>query len=140
MGRPAPEAIEVTRLNHAEWDDLRRLVYARDSGCIARKLQGDEVNETDAWGMTLERPLHFRDMEFDHVQEGYGRMAAKAEDRAERGVSICSGHHRGTGNSAGFVWATANRPLLRTYLDSIYKPSPASSESQQEARSAEEMA
>jgi hypothetical protein len=32
-------------------------------------------------------------------------------------VQVCPGHHRGTGPSAGYQWATSHRPLLRAYLE-----------------------
>jgi len=49
------------------------------------------------------------DLTLDHVQDGYGRMGKRAPSDMAHLASLCYGAHLGG-------WATANRPLLRTYL------------------------
>ena len=35
-------------------------------------------------------------------------------------VTMCPGHHRGTGPQGGKQWATSHRAELREYLDRLY--------------------
>ena len=53
----------------------------------------------------------------EHVQDGYGRMAKRAESDAAHLVTLCEGHTE-PGMRAGYVWATdkANRDRCREYL------------------------
>lgn len=57
----------------------------------------------------------------DHVHRHHGGTKGKRAPSDERHlVTLCALHHLGEGDKGGRVWATANRPRLRTYLDAIY--------------------
>jgi hypothetical protein len=111
------------RLSAAEWDELRRLVFARDGYiCIARRMDPRAGPCRGKWGMVLARQdrLNPRDLTFEHVQDDYGSMGLKADDDEQHGVAACWGHALGAGGKGGFTWATANKDLERQYLRSIY--------------------
>ena len=55
----------------------------------------------------------------DHVHLHAGGTKGKRAPSDERHlVSLCEGHH--LVSRAGHIWATANRPMLREYLLTIY--------------------
>ena len=57
--------------------------------------------------------LALSDGEMDYVRRGSrGARHVLACDH----VWLCASHHRGTGATAGYVWATAHRDLLAAYL------------------------
>ena len=76
--------------------ELREAILERDRGCVARRL--DSLAGYCEGRLTL-----------DHVQEGYGRMGKRAPSDMAHLVTLCWHHHLDG-------WATANRPLLRSYL------------------------
>jgi hypothetical protein len=87
-------------------------VVLRDEGCcVAAKWDNPKCYDT--WG----KPIHPCDtpyLEADYVRWGaVGGRHQFAQDH----VLLCPGHHRGTGPNNGYVWATANRALLRDYLE-----------------------
>ena len=93
---------------------MRAAVLIRDGGCVAPKLDPAAGPCYDRWGYLVIHPL--ADVEADYVRHGArGPRHAFAGDH----VTLCPGHHRGTGPQAGRVWATANRPLLRLYLSRV---------------------
>jgi hypothetical protein len=53
----------------------------------------------------------------DHVKD-QPRLGKRAPSDPLHLVSLCDGHTE-RGMKAGFQWNTANRPLLRWYLDSL---------------------
>lgn len=77
--------------------DLALRVLLRDGGCVAVRLGADPG---DCAG-----PL-----QLDHVKDA-PRMGRRAPSDERHLVTVCRGHHIDTG------WATANRPLLREYLE-----------------------
>ena len=50
----------------------------------------------------------------DYVRQG--AIGARHELACDH-VWLCPWHHRGTGPTAGVVWATSHRPQLRAYLE-----------------------
>lgn len=59
----------------------------------------------------------------DHIhgqnEMGVGKPRAKSDP--QHLVSLCQGHTE-AGMRAGFQWNTANRPILRWYLKTLYGP------------------
>jgi hypothetical protein len=55
---------------------------------------------------------------YEHVTPDYGRTGKKAKDREQEGCILCEGHH--LMSYAGYIWATANKDLTRTYLKELY--------------------
>jgi len=94
---------------------MRWEVLTRDGGCVAPRLDPAAGPCYDQWGFAP-RMLHLDELEAD-----YQKLTARGErhELAEDHVALCPGHHRGTGPNRGRVWATANRALLREYLDGI---------------------
>lgn len=95
----------------------------RDGGCVAPHLDPPSGPCYDKWGVELEawQPARLRDLalEADYVRlNARGKRHQYAADHA----TVCAGHHRSAGPNAGYQWATANRPLLREYLDTVSKP------------------
>lgn len=78
--------------------ELRRLVLERDQTCLAPILD-PSVSPTSCLG-----PLTL-----DHVQDQYGRMGKRAPSDYFHLATLCWHHHLNG-------WATAHRPVLRTYL------------------------
>lgn len=76
--------------------ELRQAVLERDRGCVARRL--DSLADYCEGHLTL-----------DHVRE-QPMMGKRAPSDPAHLVTLCEHHHIDTG------WATANRPLLRSYL------------------------
>lgn len=92
---------------------VRSKVINRDGWCVALRLDPDAGYCYDQWG-ELMAPDDKPRLEMDYVRSGAinGR-----HERPEDHVALCPGHHRGTGPQGGRVWATANRSLLRRYLE-----------------------
>lgn len=56
----------------------------------------------------------------DHVHHMAGGIkGVRAPSDPRHLVSLCRGHH--LDSRAGHIWATANRPLLRRYLEIVYE-------------------
>jgi hypothetical protein len=94
-------------------DDLQTLSEfwqnAKDNPCVAPIL--DPLGSGPCWG-----PLTL-----DHVNRMAGGMKGKRAPSDEYHlVSLCALHHLGHNDKGGRIWATANRPLLRDYLEAIY--------------------
>lgn len=79
---------------------VRLAVLERDGGCLAVLIGGQDP-ATCAGPLTL-----------DHVKDA-PRMGKRAPSDARHLAVVCRGHHIDTG------WATANRPLLRAYLEGV---------------------
>lgn len=97
--------------------ECRRIVIERDGGCVAPLVDKDAGPCYDRWGMPLPpnpRTVHF---EIDFIRHG---KPFKRHEDPQVHVTLCAGHHRGTGPSHGWCWATSNRPLLRRYLRDHY--------------------
>lgn len=82
--------------------ELHAEVLMRDGGCMAPHLGATDACR-DRWGN--DQPTEF---ELDHVKD-QPRMGKRAPSDADHLVTLCHHHHQGG-------WATANRPLLRSYL------------------------
>lgn len=93
---------------------VRAAVLLRDGGCVAPLLDPDAGPCYDQWGYPPRFAL--QDVEADYVRRG---ATGQRHELARDHVTLCPGHHRGMGPTEGHVWATANRPLLRSYLDSL---------------------
>lgn len=85
---------------------LALFVLQRDGGCMAPRLGGSYM---DCWGRNR----------LEHVK-AQPRMGKRAEARADRLVTLCSGHTE-DGMRAGYVWATdkRNREAMRAYLREV---------------------
>jgi hypothetical protein len=94
---------------------VRREVLARDGWhCVAPIVDPDGAGQChDRYGRPGFR-VPIAHLECDHV--GEGRTGKAAKSIAAKLVSLCPGHHRGVGEKAGYIWATAHRPELREYL------------------------
>ncbi len=90
---------------------VRAAVIIRDGGCVATRLDPDAGECRDRWGYPLTNRF---DVEVDYVRRG---ATGERHELATDHVALCAGHHRGTGPSAGHVWATSHRATLRHYLD-----------------------
>lgn len=95
-----------------EW---RAEVVSRDEGCcVAAQLEGERAGGCyDKWGKPM-HPCVTGNLEADYVR--WGAVGGRHQFARDH-VLLCPGHHRGTGAHKGFVWATANRELLRRYLE-----------------------
>ena len=83
---------------------------AKDNPCLAPIL--DPLDSGPCWG-----PLTL-----DHVNRMAGGMKGKrAPSDEEHLVCLCARHHLGHNDKGGRIWATANRPLLRSYLEMLYE-------------------
>lgn len=94
---------------------LRWDVYRRDMGCIAPRVDPDAGPCYDAWGKPI-RPeqADWSVGEMDYVRlESHGKHHELLIDHAW----VCPGHHRGTGPSAGYQWATSHRRQMREWLE-----------------------
>jgi hypothetical protein len=57
----------------------------------------------------------------DHVHRHAGGTKGKrAASDEQHLVTLCALHHLGEGDKGGRIWATANRMLVRAYLNAIY--------------------
>lgn len=105
---------------------MRAAVIIRDGGCMAPKLDPRGAGSCyDAWGDLLQ---HQMDVEIDYIE--YGALAPRHVLAIDH-VSLCAGHHRGTGPQGGRIWAKqsdidlgdgrigSRREQLRRFLDSI---------------------
>lgn len=93
---------------------VRMVVFLRDGGCVAPRLDPGAGPCADQWGDPLPGDRHLIGLEMDYVRRG---ATGKRHELARDHVALCAGHHRGTGPQGGAVWATAHRALLRGYLD-----------------------
>jgi hypothetical protein len=92
--------------------DLHREVIRRDiafaGGCVQAFLDSEHECR-NIWG----DPQHpGRDLQTDHIQDGYGRTGKRAKSDVHHLVSLCAASHLNG-------WATSHRPLLREYLERV---------------------
>lgn len=93
---------------------VRAAVIIRDGlRCVAPLVDSKATLCRDKWGELLTPRFHPNELEMDYVRNG---ARGDRHELVEDHVALCPGHHRGTGPTAGYVWATANRPSLRAYL------------------------
>jgi hypothetical protein len=95
----------------------REAVHARDRGCVAHRIDPHAGPCYDRWGKHIE-PVRvgWDEGEMDYVRlDAHGPRHALPEDH----IWLCPGHHRGTGPSAGYQWATSHRREERRYLEAI---------------------
>lgn len=83
----------------------KRALTKSTIGCVAVFLA--PITSGPCWGK----------LQLDHIKD-QPRMGKRAPSDPQHLVSLCDGHTE-PGMKAGFQWNTANRPLLREYLDSI---------------------
>ena len=84
--------------------------------CIANRVDPQSGSCYDRWGATTTGfDKSGFTLEADRVRP---RTVGKAshEDPTTM-VTLCPGHHRGTGPQSGRVWATSHRDLERAWLD-----------------------
>ena len=95
----------------------RSEVMVRDKGeCQAPRLDSKAGSCYDKHGKRLLWPPPPDQLEADYIRfAAVGGRHQFAQDH----VLLCPGHHRGVGATQGYVWATANRKVLRAYLDSV---------------------
>ena len=102
------------RIEALRWD-----VFARNRRCEAAIIDPIAGPCYDKWG----HPIHpgradWNEGEMDYVRlESHGSRHELLIDH----IWVCPGHHRGTGPSAGFQWATAHRRDERTWLEDQYE-------------------
>jgi hypothetical protein len=89
-------------------------VFRRDSGeCAARRIDPHAGPCYDHWGKQITKvPWEVGEMDYVRL-EAHGPRHTLVIDH----VWLCPGHHRGTGPSAGYVWATSHRRDERNYLE-----------------------
>ena len=105
--------------------EIREAVYLRDGyRCVAPTLDPECGPCRDFYGEAITRPgpMTAKELTFEHVTPGYGRMGQRAKNRVEEGVTCCWGHHLGNGvtGQGGSIWATGNKHLTRAYLEEMY--------------------
>jgi len=102
---------------------VRREVLERDGyECVAPLIDRKAGKCHDRWGRSRDY-IPINDLELDHVRVE-PMMGKTADSTPEFLVTLCPGHHRGTGHKAGWAWATANRTLLREYLGNVARKAP----------------
>jgi hypothetical protein len=95
--------------------ETRLEIMRRDGACVAPRLDRDAGECRDGWGTAC--VIRIDQLEADYVRFGAsGRRHELASDH----VAVCPGHHRGTGDQGGYVWATSHRHHEREYLASMY--------------------
>ena len=96
---------------------VRSEILIRDGGCVAPVLDWDAGPCYDKWG---ERFPAFHPM--DQLEVDYVRLGAKGPRHvlAEDHVTLCPGHHRGTGPNHGRQWGPGHRQVERDYLTTRY--------------------
>lgn len=98
---------------------VRISILRRDGGCVAPVLDWDAGPCYDQWGepMPLFNPED-RGLEVDYVRLGArGPRHVLEQDH----VTLCAGHHRGTGPNGGRMWGPGHRQVERDYLTTRYR-------------------
>ena len=96
---------------------VRAIVFARDKGCVAPVIDPDAGLCYDQWGKHISANT-LPEMEMDYVRfRSHGAHHELPKDH----VTVCPGHHRGAGPSAGYQWATHHRADERAYLEAHYE-------------------
>ena len=98
--------------------EVRATVFARDGRCVALLCDKNAGPCYDKWGTAIQPTLPIAKawevLEMDFVRLGaHGSHHELPDDH----VMVCPGHHRGTGPSAGYIWATSHRAAQRAYLE-----------------------
>jgi hypothetical protein len=95
----------------------RRIVFERDGWqCAAAALDAGAGPCADGWGGWFSGYSPTGEhLEADRVRDEPSQRAPSHSD-PYRMITVCAGHHRGTGPSAGRQWATASREACRAYL------------------------
>jgi len=83
--------------------------------CEARLVDPDAGPCYDRWGKLIEPDqVDWKEGEMDYCRLGaHGKRHELPQDH----IWVCPGHHRGSGPSAGYQWATAHRSDIRTWLE-----------------------
>jgi hypothetical protein len=97
--------------------ECRFMVYIRDKGCVARLIDSKAGPCYDCWGNAIKPEK----VGWDQGEMDYCRF--KAYEPRHRNPAdhlwLCPGHHRGSGPSAGFQWATSHRREEREWLEAL---------------------
>ena len=101
---------------YAKVGDVRAAVLGRDRGCIASVFP-DAGPCYDRWGSLMSDDARDDQLEMDYVRFG---ARGGHHELVQDHVTMCPGHHRGTGPQGGRQWATSHRQELREYLDRLY--------------------
>lgn len=115
MGAAVIRRIPLRRKPHKDpvsWQ-ARQETIERDlriaGGCVAPFLDPEAGDCRDFWGDIIRSDARLA-LTVDHVRP-HPSMAMRAPSVPRWMVALCPGHHLHSG------WATANRPLLRGYLE-----------------------
>lgn len=102
------------RIEALRWD-----VFSRNRRCEAALIDKQAGPCYDRWGHTVHPGrATWNEGEMDYVRlESHGQRHELVFDH----IWLCPGHHRGTGPSAGYQWATANRRQQREWLEAEYE-------------------
>lgn len=100
--------------------EARLQVIARDGGCIAQILDPVGAGPCyDKWGLPLGKYPPMTSLEVDRIRDEPSMGKAPSHTDPSRMVSVCPGHHRGTGPQGGRQWATSHREEIRAYLEKV---------------------
>lgn len=97
----------------------RAATYDRFRQCEAPIIDPDAGPCYDRWGKQIDpKKVNWDKGEMDYVRlDSHGPRHTLPEDH----VWVCPGHHRGTGPSAGYQWATSHRREERDWLEKFYR-------------------
>lgn len=100
-------------------EETRREVFGRNRRCEAAIIDPDAGPCYNMWGHVITPGrVDWDTGEMDYVRlEAHGKRHELPEDH----IWVCPGHHRGTGPSAGYQWATAHRREERDWLTAFYR-------------------
>jgi len=101
-----------------EIEALRWDVFARNRRCEAEIIDPTAGPCYDNWGdQVVPSKANWKNGEMDYVRlEHHGDRHELLNDH----IWLCPGHHRGTGPSAGYQWATSHRREQREWLETLY--------------------
>jgi hypothetical protein len=99
-------------------EEVRDAVYRRNQRCEAGLIDPNAGPCYDRWGAhIISTRVGWTQGEMDYVR--LETHAGRHEDPRDH-IWVCPGHHRGTGPSAGYQWATAHRREERDWLEDQY--------------------
>lgn len=109
----------MKKLKRERIEALRWDVYARSYRCEAALIDPDAGPCYSQWGYAIHPNRTVWEVgEMDYVRlESHGQRHELLLDH----IWLCPGHHRGTGPSAGYQWATSHRRQQRDWLEEMYE-------------------
>ena len=98
--------------------EVRDVVFLRNQRCEAGLIDPNAGPCYDRWGKhILSTKVGWNQGEMDYVRlDAHDDRHKDPKDH----IWVCPGHHRGTGPSAGYQWATAHRREERDWLEEQY--------------------